>query len=101
MRSNSRQTGLRAASAIKRARARLRGDVKMNSRTPTNASENGGGEPAGHNGKLLIANDFLVARLGLGTMRLTEHEFALVVRAPQPIRVGRPRERGGRRHVPA
>jgi len=43
----------------------------MNSRIPTNASENGGGEPGGHNGELLIANDFLVARLGLGTMRLT------------------------------
>ena len=43
----------------------------MNSRIPTNASENGGGEIAGHNGELLIANDFLVARLGLGTMRLT------------------------------
>jgi aryl-alcohol dehydrogenase-like predicted oxidoreductase len=38
---------------------------------PTNASENGGGETAGHNGELLIADDFLVARLGLGTMRLT------------------------------
>jgi aryl-alcohol dehydrogenase-like predicted oxidoreductase len=43
----------------------------MNSRIPTNASGNGGGETAGHNGELLIANDFLVARLGLGTMRLT------------------------------
>jgi len=43
----------------------------MNSRIPTNASGNGGGEPGGHNGELLIANDFLVARLGLGTMRLT------------------------------
>jgi len=43
----------------------------MNSRIPTNASDNGGGEPGGHNGELLIANDFLVARLGLGTMRLT------------------------------
>src|SRR5260370_7051655 len=71
MRSNSRQTGLGAASPVKRVRVRLRGDVKMNSRIPTNASENGGGEIAGHNGELLIANDFLVARLGLGTMRLT------------------------------
>src|ERR1700676_238591 len=53
----------------------LRGDVKMNSRIPTNASENGGGEMAGHNGELLIANDFLVARLGLGTMRLTGKEI--------------------------
>jgi pyridoxine 4-dehydrogenase len=43
----------------------------MNSRMPTNASGNGGGEITGHNGELLIANDFLVARLGLGTMRLT------------------------------
>src|ERR1700719_440573 len=70
MRSNSRHTGLGAAAPVKRARARLRGDVTMNSRIPTNASENGGGEIAGHNGELLIANDFLVARLGLGTMRL-------------------------------
>ena len=37
----------------------------------TNTSGNGGGETAGRNGELLIANDFLVARLGLGTMRLT------------------------------
>jgi pyridoxine 4-dehydrogenase len=43
----------------------------MNSRIPTNALENGGSETGGHNGELLIANDFLVARLGLGTMRLT------------------------------
>ena len=43
----------------------------MNSRIPTNTSENGGGETAGRNGELLIANDFLVARLGLGTIRLT------------------------------
>jgi hypothetical protein len=43
----------------------------MKSRIPTNASGNGGGETAGHNGELLIADDFLVARLGLGTMRLT------------------------------
>src|SRR3981189_3388551 len=43
----------------------------MKSRIPKNASENGGGEIARHNGELLIANDFLVARLGLGTMRLT------------------------------
>jgi pyridoxine 4-dehydrogenase len=43
----------------------------MNSRIPANASENGRGETTGHNGELLIANDFLVARLGLGTMRLT------------------------------
>jgi len=43
----------------------------MKSRIPTNTSGNGGGETAGRNGELLIANDFLVARLGLGTMRLT------------------------------
>ena len=43
----------------------------MKSRIPKNALENGGGETAGHNGELLIADDFLVARLGLGTMRLT------------------------------
>src|SRR3977135_427185 len=43
----------------------------MKSRIPKNASENGGGETAGHNGELLIADDFLVSRLGLGTMRLT------------------------------
>jgi aryl-alcohol dehydrogenase-like predicted oxidoreductase len=43
----------------------------MKSRIPKNASENGEGETAGHNGELLIADDFLVARLGLGTMRLT------------------------------
>jgi aryl-alcohol dehydrogenase-like predicted oxidoreductase len=43
----------------------------MKSRMPTNTSENGGGGTAGHNGELLIADDFLVARLGLGTMRLT------------------------------
>jgi pyridoxine 4-dehydrogenase len=42
----------------------------MKSRIPTNASENGGRETAGQNGELLIADDF-VARLGLGTMRLT------------------------------
>src|SRR3979490_1654291 len=43
----------------------------MKSRIPKNASGNGGGETAGHNGELLIGDDFLVARLGLGTMRLT------------------------------
>ena len=43
----------------------------MKDRIPTNASGNGGGETTGRNGELLIANDFLVARLGLGTMRLT------------------------------
>jgi pyridoxine 4-dehydrogenase len=43
----------------------------MDRRVPTNASDNGGGERAGYNGELLIANDFLVARLGLGTMRLS------------------------------
>src|ERR1700726_4836374 len=43
----------------------------MKSRRPKNASGNGGGETAGHNGELLIADDFLVARLGLGAMGLT------------------------------
>jgi pyridoxine 4-dehydrogenase len=43
----------------------------MRSRIPKSASGNGGGETARHNGELLIADDFLVARLGLGTMRLT------------------------------
>jgi len=43
----------------------------MKSRIPKNESENGEGETARHNGELLIADDFLVARLGLGTMRLT------------------------------
>ena len=43
----------------------------MRSRIPKNASGNGGGETARHNGELLIADDFLVARLGLGAMRLT------------------------------
>src|SRR5258706_8424252 len=43
----------------------------MKSRIPKNAAENGGGETARHNGELLIADDFLIARLGLGTMRLT------------------------------
>src|ERR1700676_4447283 len=43
----------------------------MKDRIPKNASGNGGGETTGRNGELLIADDFLVARLGLGTMRLT------------------------------
>jgi hypothetical protein len=34
----------------------------MNSRIPANASENGGGETTGHNGELLIANDFVTYR---------------------------------------
>src|ERR1700737_2338704 len=47
------------------------GDVTMKGRLPKNASGNGRGETTGRNGELLIADDFLVARLGLGTMRLT------------------------------
>src|ERR1700681_772682 len=47
------------------------GDVTMKDRIPKNASGNGRGETTGRNGELLIADDFLVARLGLGTMRLT------------------------------
>ena len=43
----------------------------MKDRIPKNASGNGRGETPGRNGELLIADDFLVARLGLGTMRLT------------------------------
>ena len=43
----------------------------MKDRIPKNASGNGRGETTGRNGELLIADDFLVARLGLGTMRLT------------------------------
>ena len=39
----------------------------MKSHITKNASENGGGETARRNGELLIADDFLIARLGLGT----------------------------------
>ena len=46
-------------------------DATMKDRIPKNASGNGRGETTGRNGELLIADDFLVARLGLGTMRLT------------------------------
>ncbi len=38
---------------------------------PKNASGKRESETAGLSGELLIADDFLVARLGLGTMRLT------------------------------
>ena len=38
---------------------------------PKNASGKGENETAGLSGELLIGDDFLVARLGLGTMRLT------------------------------
>jgi pyridoxine 4-dehydrogenase len=41
------------------------------SRIPKNASGKRENETAGLSGDLLIGNDFLVARLGLGTMRLT------------------------------
>jgi len=43
----------------------------MKDRISKNASGNGRDETTGRNGELLIADDFLVARLGLGTMRLT------------------------------
>src|SRR5712691_9647662 len=71
MRSNSRRNRLGSRVAGQAGTCSPAGDVKMKSHIPTNTSENGGGETAGHNGELLIANDFLVARLGLGTMRLT------------------------------
>ena len=38
---------------------------------PKNASGKHDNETAGLSGELLIGDDFLVARLGLGTMRLT------------------------------
>src|SRR6267143_4877152 len=71
MRSNSPQNRLESRAPGQAGTCSHEGDGKRKSRIPTNASENGGGETAGHNGELLIANDFLVARLGLGTMRLT------------------------------
>src|SRR5882672_1806957 len=71
MRSNSRRTRLGSRVTGQAGTCSPAGEVKMKSRIPTNTSENGGGETAGRNGELLIANDFLVARLGLGTMRLT------------------------------
>src|SRR6202051_2349105 len=43
----------------------------LTSHIPKNASGKRERETAGHNGELLIADDFLVARVGLGTMRLT------------------------------
>jgi pyridoxine 4-dehydrogenase len=69
----------------------------MKSGIPSNTSENGGGETTGRNGELLIANDFLVARLGLGTMRFTgkgiwgepadRHEAIRVVRRAMELGV--------------
>ncbi len=43
----------------------------LTSRIPKNASGEHEHETAGLSGELLLGNDFLVARLGLGTMRLT------------------------------
>ena len=43
----------------------------MKGRMPKNASGKRKNETAGRSGELLIGDDFLVARLGLGTMRLT------------------------------
>src|SRR5438445_10246606 len=43
----------------------------LKSHIPKNASGKRERETAGLSGELLIADDFLVARLGLGTMRLT------------------------------
>src|SRR5467141_4114809 len=71
MRSNSRRNRLGSRVAGQAGTCSPAGDVKMSRRRPKNASENGRGDTAGYNGELLIANDFLVARLGLGTMRLT------------------------------
>ena len=48
-------------------RARIRSRLRRRHLT----SRNREGETAGLSGELLIGNDFLVARLGLGTMRLT------------------------------
>src|SRR5258705_10094178 len=44
---------------------------RLKSHIPKNASGKRERETAGLSGELLIADDFLVARLGLGTMRLT------------------------------
>src|SRR5258707_4550449 len=68
MRGNSRHNRLGSRVPDQPGTCSPAGDVKMKT---TNTSGNGGGETAGRNGELLIANDFLVARLGLGTMRLT------------------------------
>src|ERR1700730_11970120 len=43
----------------------------LRSHIPKNAPGKRESETAGLSGELLIADDFLVARLGLGTMRLT------------------------------
>src|SRR6266436_141 len=45
---------------------------QLKSHIPKNASGKRERETAGLSGELLIADDFLVARLGLGTMRLTD-----------------------------
>src|SRR5438132_7051928 len=55
-------------------RTRIRSRVRrhhLTSRIPKNESGKRENEAAGLSGELLIGDDFLVARLGLGTMRLT------------------------------
>jgi len=57
-----------------RVRTRIRSRVRrrhLTSRIPKNESGKRENEAAGLSGELLIGDDFLVARLGLGTMRLT------------------------------
>src|SRR6476469_8585064 len=63
----------RSLASIRTPRRRIRSCMRrrhLTSRSPKKASghEN---ETAGLSGELLIGDDFLVARLGLGTMRLT------------------------------
>jgi hypothetical protein len=55
-------------------RTRIRSRVKrrhLRSRIPKNESGKRENEVAGLSGELLSGDDFLVARLGVGTMRLT------------------------------
>jgi pyridoxine 4-dehydrogenase len=61
---------LRAESAVSSKRSTVR-RRHLTNRTPKNASGKRENEAAGLSGELLIGDDFLVARLGLGTMRLT------------------------------
>jgi pyridoxine 4-dehydrogenase len=59
-----------SASVRRRIRSRVR-RRHLTSRIPKNESGKREHEAAGLSGELLIGDDFLVARLGLGTMRLT------------------------------
>src|SRR5438445_7291941 len=59
-----------SASVGTRIRSRVR-RRHLTSRIPKNESGKRENEAAGLSGELLIGDDFLVARLGLGTMRLT------------------------------